>query len=57
VAESDLPAIKDKTDQHHADGFLLVTTTIPGTGLKEKLDSFDRSRAEISTHRFGTNLS
>lgn len=44
VAESDLPAIKDKTDQHHADGFLLVTTTIPGTGLKEKLDSFDRSR-------------
>ena len=44
VAESDLPAIKDKTDQHHADGFLLVTTTIPGTGLKEKLDSFDRGR-------------
>ena len=42
VAETDLPRIKDKLAQHHADGFLLVTTTVPGTAAKQMLDNLDR---------------
>lgn len=45
VKESDLPAagILGKLEQHKADGFLLVTTTVPSTGLKEHLDQLDKS--------------
>jgi len=43
VAETDLPSIKDKLAQHHADGFLLVTTTVAGAAAKQQLDSLDRS--------------
>lgn len=45
VSESDLPSpsIIDKLAQHNADGFLLVTTTVPGTAAKALLDKLDRS--------------
>lgn len=43
VAETDLPRIKDKLAQHHADGYLLVTTTVAGTAAKQMLDKLDRS--------------
>jgi hypothetical protein len=43
VSESDLPSIKDKLAQHHADGFLLVTTTVPGVAAKQMLDNLDKS--------------
>jgi hypothetical protein len=43
VTESDLPTIKDKLAQHHADGFLLVTTTVPGVAAKQMLDNLDKS--------------
>jgi hypothetical protein len=45
VKESDLPAggVSEKLEQHKADGFLLVTTTVPSTATKEKLDKLDKS--------------
>jgi hypothetical protein len=43
VSEADLPSITDKLGQHQAEGFLLVTTTIPGTAAKELLDKLDKS--------------
>ena len=45
VSERDLPpaGITDKLKQHHADGFLLVTTTTVSTGAKQLLDSLDES--------------
>ena len=41
VSEIDVGGILDKVQQHRATGFLLVTTTIPSTGLKKKLDGLD----------------
>ncbi len=50
VTESDVGSIVDKVRQHKVDGFLLVTTTIPGVALKDKLDAIDhRSGGEIYT--------
>lgn len=50
VTESDVGSIVDKVRQHNVDGFLLVTTTIPGVALKDKLDAIDhRSGGEIYT--------
>lgn len=45
VAETDLPkpGIRDKLDQHKADGFLLVTTTTVGTAAKGLLDGLDKN--------------
>lgn len=43
VNENDAGSINDKVEQHKADGFLLVTTTIPSTGLKRLLDSLDKA--------------
>jgi hypothetical protein len=50
VTEVDAGSILDKVNQHNAKGFLLVTTTIPSTGLKQKLDALDiRGGGEIYT--------
>ena len=45
VSEKDLPqsGIKDKLEQHNADGFLLATTTTVSTGAKALLDGLDNS--------------
>lgn len=45
VTERDLPAsgIRDKLDQHRADGFLLVTTTTVSASAKALIDGLDRS--------------
>jgi Restriction endonuclease len=57
VSEADLPAKIDKLGQHHADGFLLVTTTIPGTASKELLDKLDKSNGGEIYTGCGTSLS
>jgi hypothetical protein len=41
VAEAEAGEIRDKVDEHKANGFLLVTTTTVGTALKTKLDKLD----------------
>ncbi len=45
VGERDLPSpgIRDKLEQHEANGFLLVTTTTVSTAAKSLLDSLDGS--------------
>ncbi|MCB2229758.1 restriction endonuclease [bacterium] len=43
VSESDVGEVRDKVEQHGAQGFLLVTTTTASSGLKKKLDKLDRS--------------
>ena len=45
VSEKNLPqpGIKDKLEQHNADGFLLATTTTVSTGAKALLDGLDNS--------------
>jgi hypothetical protein len=43
VSENDVGSITDKLKQHHADGFMLFTTTTPGSALKSLLDSIDKS--------------
>ena len=44
VQESDLPqpGILDKLKQHGANGFLLVTTTVPSSAAKNLLDKLDK---------------
>lgn len=41
VTEAEAGEIRDKVEQHKANGFLLVTTTTAGTALKAKLDALD----------------
>lgn len=43
VTEQDLPSVRDKVEQHSAQGFLLVTTTTVGVAAKALLDSLDFS--------------
>jgi Restriction endonuclease len=50
VSERDVGSILDKVRQHRATGFLLVTTTVPSSGLKSLLDGLDiRNGGEIFT--------
>lgn len=41
VTEAEAGEIRDKVEQHKANGFLLVTTTTVGAALKAKLDALD----------------
>jgi len=43
VSERDLPSIRDKLEQHGADGFLLATTTTASTAAKALLDGLHKS--------------
>jgi signal transduction histidine kinase len=51
VSEADVGPILEKTLQHKANGFLLVSTTTVSTGLKKMLDALDaRNGGPIRTH-------